>query len=114
MQGSGLVLIHDKELLSVADGWVQSLNDEAFTNILPLMRRAFSSYAPAERRQIGEAIVRSRGAGGLKRLGRGAEAPIDLSRADLVLPGIAKLLGVLPPAKSVQSNEISSKDPQGE
>lgn len=114
LQGSGLVLIHDKELLSVADGWVQSLNDEAFTNILPLMRRAFSSYAPAERRQIGEAIVRSRGAGGLKRLGRGAEAPIDLSRADLVLPGIAKLLGVLPPAKSVQSNEISSKDPQGE
>lgn len=105
LQGSGLVLIHDKELLSVADGWVQSLNDEAFTNILPLMRRAFSSYAPAERRQIGEAIVRSRGAGGLKRQGRGAEAPIDLSRADLVLPGIAKLLGVLPPAKSVQPNE---------
>ncbi len=94
LQGSGLVLIHDKELLSVADGWVQSLNDEAFTNILPLMRRAFSSYAPAERRQIGEAIVRSRGPGGLKSRGRQLDAPLNLARADLVLPRIGQLLGI--------------------
>lgn len=99
LYGSGLVLIHDKELLAVADSWVQDLNDEAFTSILPLMRRAFSSYAPAERRQIGEAIVRTRGGTASMSRGRQLDAPLDLERADLVLARVGQLLGISSPCK---------------
>ena len=52
---SGLVLVHDPELLAVLDGWVASVApDDAFTNVLPLLRRAFSvlpgGRAPPPRR----------------------------------------------------------------
>ncbi len=53
---SGLVLVHDPELLSILDGWVASVTDDAFTNVLPLLRRAFSVLpdrrAPPPRREL--------------------------------------------------------------
>ena len=51
---SGLVLVHDPELLAVLDGWVASVPPDAFTNVLPLLRRAFSVLPAGERRRLGE------------------------------------------------------------
>lgn len=53
LSGSGMILLLDDKLWSLLSGWVAGLNEETFIKVLPLLRRTFSSYAPAERRQIG-------------------------------------------------------------
>jgi hypothetical protein len=83
--GSGLALVHDAHLLPAIDSWVCGLAGDVFQRVLPLLRRAFSSFAAAERRQIGE------------RLRRGAVAPavdgrVDAARASLVLPVLKLIL----------------------
>jgi hypothetical protein len=92
LRGSGVVLIHDAELFSVVDQWVQFLTEDAFTQILPLLRRTFSSYNPAERRQIGERAKSSRAGGA--RLAAKALADFDEARGERVLPVLAQILGL--------------------
>ncbi|HKE17107.1 MAG TPA: DUF5682 family protein [Kofleriaceae bacterium] len=94
--GSGLVLAHLAVVWTVLDGWLSGLAADAFARVLPLLRRAFSGFAPAERRQMGGAVARLRpgaaGAGG-GAAGR-REREIDEARAALVLPVLAHILGV--------------------
>jgi len=59
LRGSGLILLHDSALLGVLDDWVCGLDEDRFTNQLPLLRRTFSSFETGERRQIGERIKRA-------------------------------------------------------
>jgi hypothetical protein len=88
--GSGLVLVHMHAVWTVLDGWLSRLGREAFVQVLPLLRRAFSGFAPAERRQMGSVIAR---------LGAAATAPaalardLDEARAALTLPVLAHVLG---------------------
>lgn len=83
---SGLVLVHDPELLRVLDDWIEQVGPDAFTSVLPLLRRAFSVLPAGERRRLGE------------RLKRGAQAapeqaaPLDLGRARPALETLARLL----------------------
>src|SRR3954468_10956945 len=84
---SGLILVHDPDLLTVLDGWIGEVGDEAFTNVLPLLRRAFSVLPAGERRRLGERLREPKGARPLY------EAPLDLERARPALETIAKLLG---------------------
>ena len=58
LRGSGLLLLHDDALWSVLDDWVAALPPRRFTAVLPLLRRTFSAFAAAERRQIGERVKR--------------------------------------------------------
>lgn len=51
--GSGTVLVHDRELLDVIDGWMAGLGPEEFITTAPLLRRTFAAFTPAERRQLG-------------------------------------------------------------
>jgi hypothetical protein len=51
-----LLLIHDAELRSLLDEWVCELDDAEFTDMLPLLRRTFGTFAAAERRAIAERI----------------------------------------------------------
>lgn len=53
MAGSGLVLVHDRGLLDIVDGWVSSMAREDFDAVVPLLRRTFGAFEVAERRQIG-------------------------------------------------------------
>jgi hypothetical protein len=59
LRGSGLILLHDVELLGVLDAWVCGLDEDRFTNQLPLLRRTFATFEAGERRQIGERIKRA-------------------------------------------------------
>ena len=59
---SGLVLIHDPELLTILDDWIAAVGDDAFTNVLPLLRRAFSVLPVGERRRLGERLRQPKGA----------------------------------------------------
>ena len=42
----------------MVDGWLAGVGDEVFTDVLPLLRRTFATFGPAERRQIGERVRR--------------------------------------------------------
>ncbi len=63
LSGSGLILVHDHDLLALIDGWLTELSGDAFTAVLPLLRRTFGAFAAPERRTIGEAVSRPRDAG---------------------------------------------------
>jgi hypothetical protein len=91
LRGSGLLLLHDETLWTILDQWVTELPQGAFITVLPLLRRAFSAFQPAERRQMGEHVRR-----GLTETGARAAVSdeVDAERADAVLPLLAKLLGV--------------------
>jgi hypothetical protein len=48
----GQMLLHDEPLLSAIDGWLLPLGEEDFTNLLPMLRRAFSTCDAGERRRL--------------------------------------------------------------
>ena len=52
--GGGVRIVHDDALWALLDGWLTGLDAERFVEVLPLLRRTFATFAPAERRQIGE------------------------------------------------------------
>jgi Family of unknown function (DUF5682) len=63
LAGSGLLLLHDDKLLSLADGWLAGLSADAFAAVLPALRRTFGEFAPPERRAIGDKAARLDGSG---------------------------------------------------
>jgi hypothetical protein len=95
LRGSGLVLLHQTGLWMALDGWLTGLDPETFTSLLPLVRRAFSDFEPAEKRAMGER-VRKLGSGGEAGPARGYDGTGDLDhrRAARTLPVLAQILGV--------------------
>ncbi|MEV7792670.1 DUF5682 family protein [Streptomyces sp. NPDC087512] len=94
--GGGMLLVHDERLLALVDAWLTGVPAEAFTDVLPLLRRTFSAYEPGVRRTLGE-LVR-RGPEGRRAVTAAAGLPgfaagIDTARADAVLPVVRLLLG---------------------
>ena len=65
---------------------------EQFNEILPLLRRTFSAFQPAERRQMGQRVTG--GAARSRHGGSTAATEVDSSRGDMVLPVVAKILGL--------------------
>lgn len=91
LRNSGLLLLHDEALWGVLDDWVAALTPAHFTAALPLLRRTFSTFQPAERRQMG-----TRAASGPRPLAAtpGATDALDEDRANRALPLLAQLLGL--------------------
>jgi hypothetical protein len=56
LSGSGMVLIHDQSLWGLIDEWLGGLPPADFTEVLPLLRRTFATFAAGERRQMGERV----------------------------------------------------------
>jgi hypothetical protein len=95
LQGSGLVLLHDEPLWQVLDGWVSEISGDAYTQVLPLLRRTFSRFSAPERRAMGERAREGRAyAPSGRPRGVFPEADFDETRAEAVLPLVARLLGV--------------------
>ncbi|CAA9217672.1 MAG: FIG01121542: hypothetical protein [uncultured Acidimicrobiales bacterium] len=92
LSGSGVLLVHDDQLWSVLDRWVSLLPEERFTELLPLLRRTFSSFGPPERRALGDRAAAGRG--GVEAVGADPEEDLEHSRADLVVPTLRRLLGL--------------------
>jgi hypothetical protein len=94
LSGGGLLLVHDRDLLGVLDGWVASLDEEDFLDVLPLLRRTFGEFSAPERTAIGSAagqLCGSRGAGAGE--SRADADDIDASRAAGALATVALILG---------------------
>ncbi|MFI6371860.1 DUF5682 family protein [Streptomyces sp. NPDC050546] len=96
--GGGMLLVHDERLLGLVDAWLTGVPAEAFTDVLPLLRRTFSAYEPGVRRTLGELVRRGPGAGGGPAAAGsgipGFAAELDAARADAVLPVLRLLLGL--------------------
>ncbi len=93
LSGGGLLLVHDSALLGLVDGWLAAIPADTFTDVLPLLRRTFATFAAPERRTIGQ---RARTIGSAGAVGVGGEgddlAGYDLDRAMRVAPTIRLLL----------------------
>ncbi|WP_250404937.1 DUF5682 family protein [Streptomyces cellostaticus] len=95
--GGGMLLVHDERLLGLVDAWLTGVPADAFTDVLPLLRRTFAAYEPGVRRTLGELVRRGPGAGPA-RTARAAAVPgfaaePDAARAAAVLPVLRLLLG---------------------
>ncbi|MFI0779832.1 DUF5682 family protein [Streptomyces sp. NPDC021212] len=101
--GGGMLLVHDERLLGLVDGWLISVPAEAFTDVLPLLRRTFSAYDTGVRRTLGELVRRGPGpAAGEPHAAGGDAIPagpgfgpgLDADRAAAVVPTVRLLLGL--------------------
>jgi Family of unknown function (DUF5682) len=94
LSGGGLLLVHDRDLLGVLDGWVASLDEEDFLDALPLLRRTFGEFSAPERAAIGSAAGQLSGSHGAG-VGEPDAGPddIDASRAAGALATVALILG---------------------
>ncbi|MEU9389144.1 DUF5682 family protein [Streptomyces sp. NPDC048324] len=107
--GGGMLLLHDERLLALVDAWLTGVPAEAFTDVLPLLRRTFSAYEPGVRRTLGELVRRGPGqrasavAAGAGLPGFAAELESD--RADAVVPVVRLLLGLGGPEDGPQRAE---------
>ncbi|MFD5359593.1 DUF5682 family protein [Streptomyces tendae] len=95
--GGGMLLLHDDRLLGLVDAWLTGVPADAFTDVLPLLRRTFSAFEPGVRRSLGELVGRGPEARGSV-TGAGSGIPgfatgLDTERADAVLPVVRLLLG---------------------
>ncbi|MET8977782.1 DUF5682 family protein [Streptomyces sp. NPDC004539] len=91
--GGGLLLVHDERLLTIVDSWLTGVSEEAFVDVLPLLRRTFSGFEPAVRRTLGEVARRGSAAGSGTRVTGFAEE-LDAGRAEAVVPVARLLLGM--------------------
>ena len=98
LAGSGLLLLHDDRLLSLADGWLAGLSADAFAAALPALRRTFGEFAPAERRAIGGKAARLDGSGGPLPPAPSAEDDLDEARAAGAVRTVAAILAAAPGA----------------
>jgi hypothetical protein len=75
---SGQVLLHDDVLLRIIDHWLVGIGEQEFNDLLPVLRRAFSSFDRSERRRL------------LDQLGKAPRAPMpnisELTPADGAMP----------------------------
>jgi hypothetical protein len=98
LSGSGLLLAHDRDLLTILDGWVASLSAQEFLDALPLLRRTFGEFAEPERSSIGRAARQlpggssGRPGGGSHGDGWGNADEIDAERASGALRTVAMIL----------------------
>ncbi|MEU8531029.1 MULTISPECIES: DUF5682 family protein [Streptomyces] len=93
--GGGMLLVHDERLLALVDAWLTGVPEEAFADVLPLLRRTFSAYEPGVRRTIGELVARGPSAAAARAQAGvpGFADALDEHRAEAVLPVLRLLLG---------------------
>ena len=85
---SAEVILHDRTLFSIVDDWLAAPQEEDFVEVLPMVRRAFSSFGATERRRLLEQVGRD-----------AAAAPVVASTIDeaafaAALPLLKRVLGI--------------------
>jgi hypothetical protein len=95
LRGSALLLLHHDGVWRALDHWLASLSSEAFVEMLPLIRRAFADFGPAERRKMGEKVKSLRSEPGAAVAAKADPTnDVDPARAALVHPVLSAILGV--------------------
>lgn len=86
LRDNGELLVHARELFDVIDGWVNALEESRFVEVLPLLRRTFSSFSPGVRRNLGGTLG--------EKAAVASVATLDENRVQKVLPIVRQLLGL--------------------
>ena len=86
--------MHDDKLLALADGWLAGLTADAFSAVLPALRRTFGGFAPPERRAIGQKAALLDGSGRGTVVVADRDDDLDSERAALAVGAAALILGV--------------------
>jgi len=86
LSGSSLLLLHSPALLKVCDTWVMGLSEESFTDVLPVVRRAFGGWERPERRALAEKVANLDGVDPM------AEEEPDLTEFAVVLATVDEIL----------------------
>lgn len=87
--GRGLLLVHDRNLLSLIDGWLCGLDEDQFVATLPLLRRTFGAFEAGERQAIGQAVRH-----GAPTASATGSTDYDAARGALSMRAAAEILGV--------------------
>ncbi|MFI6000808.1 DUF5682 family protein [Streptomyces sp. NPDC051366] len=91
--GGGTLLVHDERLLGLIDAWLVGVPEQAFTDVLPLLRRTFGAYEAGVKRSLGELVRRGPSAKPApSQAPEGFALTLDPTRADAVLPVLRLLL----------------------
>ena len=90
LAGDVALLLYDPQLFSLIDSWLSTLDDTDFEDLLPLLRRTFSRFEKAERRQIGELVSRDPST----TTSSTGDDDLDLEQAAPSIAKIASLLGL--------------------
>ncbi|RCG19414.1 hypothetical protein DQ392_11375 [Streptomyces reniochalinae] len=99
LSGGGMLLVHDERLLALVDRWLTGVPAEAFTHVLPLLRRTFAQFESGVRRTLGELARRGpagEGAGAAAGAGEGLPGfgpGLEAARAEPALETVRLLLG---------------------
>ncbi|RDC61901.1 DUF5682 family protein [Adhaeribacter pallidiroseus] len=92
LKNSGMILLLDEGLWTILNNWVSTLDEETFVQVLPLLRRNFASFTPAERRKIGEKA--KNGGANRRTTSRATTLDFNYERAEQALPVVAQLFGL--------------------
>ncbi|MGW7447425.1 DUF5682 family protein [Kitasatospora sp. NPDC054795] len=94
LTGGGALLLHDPRLLALLDEWLTGVSGDAFTDVLPLLRRTFAGLEAGVRTTIGGRVAA--GPLGEPPAVEAAAGELDRARADAAVPVVALLLGIRP------------------
>ncbi|MBB2893643.1 DUF5682 family protein [Flexivirga oryzae] len=89
LAGDAALLIYDRNLLAIIDGWISTIRQSTFDDLLPLVHRTFSRFEATDRQQMGELIARL-GEPGSDRAG----TTYELEQALPAIHHAAELLGL--------------------
>jgi hypothetical protein len=85
---SAEVILHDRTLFAIVDEWLAQPEEEHFLEILPVLRRAFSSFGAVERRRLFEQV------GHIAAPVRTADSAVDEGAFAKALPLLELILGI--------------------
>ncbi|MEM9702128.1 MAG: DUF5682 family protein, partial [Planctomycetota bacterium] len=94
LKGSAKVLLYEDAVWAALDGWLVTLDDERFLEVLPLLRRSFAHFASPERREMGERVKTLDGSPAAPVPPAAIGVAVDEERAARIVPVLKQILGV--------------------
>lgn len=91
LNGSGLLLIYNTDLWNLLDTWVSRLKEDRFMEILPILRRTFSQFAPPERQKMLDLV---RQTGKRKKRTKKITNTLNTTRTGQIIPIVRKILNL--------------------
>ncbi|MBC8110792.1 MAG: hypothetical protein H7Y04_07010 [Verrucomicrobia bacterium] len=94
LKGSGMILLYDAVLWNILYRWVATLETQQFMELMPILRRTFSKFDPAERKKIGEKAKKGVQAENATSVTVAEHTDFNTERAEKSLSVVALLLGL--------------------
>jgi len=86
--GSAQILIHNPAFWQILDDWIELIKEDHFLEIVPILRRTFSSFSAAERKKMMGYVLHGR-----KEKVK-VQKTLDKERVGNVLPILGRILGL--------------------